>query len=67
MMNKKRVNINFSDEVLENLTELSQNSTMSDIIRKSIALFKWAKDIKKEGGRILVERNGKVREVEIIL
>ena len=64
---KKRININFTDEAMANLNELSEGLSMSDVIRKSITIFKWAKDIKEDGGKILIEKDGKVREVELFI
>lgn len=61
----QRVNAILSDGLYEALTELSRSTgkSMSDVLRDAIGLEKWFQDTRKEGGRILVERGGSVREV----
>ncbi len=61
----RRVNVNFSGQAYDALDQLARESgeTMSDVIREAIALKRWVHDTQKEGGRILVERDGKVREL----
>ena len=67
MSNLKRVNANFSGEAYEILQTLAKQKgkTISEILRDAVALEKWIEDTKVEGGRILVERNGKISEVVI--
>lgn len=57
--------MNFSDEAYASLKQLSQRSgkTIADTLRDAVALEMWWQKIEAEGGRILVEREGKVREV----
>lgn len=65
MANVHRVNVNFSEDAYEELTELAQRKgkTLSDLLRDAIALERWFDDAKQEGSRVLVERDGKLREV----
>jgi len=60
-----RVNVNFTDAAYRELNELAQSrgKTMSEILRDSIALERWFDETKREGSRVLVERDGKVREI----
>ena len=61
----RRVNVNFSDEVYGMLERLSKRrgKTMSEVLRDAIALEAWFDDARNEGSHILIERDGKVREV----
>lgn len=65
MANVHRVNVNFSEEAYDELTELAQRKgkTLSDLLRDAIALERWFDETKREGSRVLVERDGKVREI----
>lgn len=62
----RRVNVYFSDDAYESLTEIAQRKgkSISDVLRDALALEKWYEDTKEEGGRVLVERdNGQLREI----
>ena len=65
MANVHRVNVNFSEEAYGELTELAQRKgkTVSDLLRDAIALERWFDETRREGSRVLVERDGKVREI----
>jgi hypothetical protein len=65
MANLHRVNVNFSEEAYDELTDLAQRrgKTVSDLLRDAIALERWFDETKRDGGRVLVERDGHVREV----
>ena len=65
MANVHRVNVNFSEDAYDELTELAQRKgkTVSDLLRDAIALERWFDETKREGSRVLVERDGKVREI----
>ena len=59
------VNVNFSDSAYQALEELARRKgkTIGEVLRDAIALEKWFADVRQQGGSILVEQNGKVREV----
>jgi len=61
----KRLSVSFSPSTYEALTELARARGISfaDALRDAIALNKWFYDAQKQGGRILVERNGGIREI----
>ena len=61
----KRVNVVFTDQAYGTLDELAkkEGKTISEVIRGAIALEKWFNDTRDEGGRVLVERKGDVREI----
>ncbi len=63
--NDHRVNVNFSDAAYRELNELAQRrgKTMSEVLRDSLALERWFDETQREGSRVLVERDGKVREI----
>jgi hypothetical protein len=60
-----RVSVNFSPSTYKALEELAhaEGENLSDALRDAIALSKWFLDTKREGGKILVERNGAIREI----
>lgn len=60
-----RVNVNFSEEAWTTLHALAERrgKTISDVIRDAIALAHWFDTSAREGARILVERDGQIREV----
>lgn len=65
---KKRINIIIEGEALDNLNELSRDKSMSEVIRKALALYKWIEDLKELGAKFFVEREkAKAREVEFFL
>lgn len=60
-----RVNVNFSEEAWRTLGDLakSQGRTHAEVLRRAISLERWFQETIDAGDRILVERNGHVREV----
>jgi predicted transcriptional regulator len=61
-----RVNVNFSDDAYKALKEIasSRGKTISEVLRDAIALEQWYEETKREGGRVIVERqDGREREV----
>ena len=61
----RRVNANFAAEAYDRLEELAtlRGSSLSEVLRQAIALLYWFETTRREGGRILVERDGQLREV----
>ena len=64
----RRVNVNFSEDAYRSLEELAarRGVTVSDLVREAINLEKWVDDTTRGGGRILVERDGQIREVVML-
>jgi len=60
-----RVSVEFSDSTYEVLEQLARRKgkTKATTLRDVIALAKWIEDTRDEGSHILVERNGKIREI----
>ena len=61
----KRFTVTFSDEVYGTLTEMAEASgkSMAVVLRDAIILEKWIQDARKQGYRILLEKDSKVREI----
>lgn len=62
---EKRITVNFSGELYDTLTEMARRSgkNVSDTIRAAITLQKFIDDARRDGNHILLERDGKVREL----
>ena len=60
-----RINVVFSKEINDMLESIARRKgkTKSEILRDAISLEKWFNDVLDEGGHVLVERDGKIREV----
>jgi hypothetical protein len=58
-----RLTSDFAPSTYQALLELAEGSSLPDALRDAIALSKWFKDTRETGARILVERNGKFREI----
>lgn len=63
---RRRVNVNFSEQAFRTLETLSTQTghSMSEVLRDSIAFYRWFTEVRAQGGRILVEnRDGAQREL----
>lgn len=62
---RHRINVNFSDSAYQALTEIAEatGKSMSAVLRDAIALEKWFHDLTNRGGRVLVEENGRTKEI----
>ena len=65
MSESKRVNVNFSEGAYEDLETIAdrQGKTKAEVLRDAIALERLFFDTKREGGRVLIERDGQIREI----
>lgn len=61
----REITFAISDRTLNLLEELSRrsNKSVGEVLREAIALEKWYTDVRDENGRILVDRDGKMREL----
>lgn len=61
----KKLSVNFSDKDVALLQEVmdARDRNATDVLREAVAMEKWLLDLLADGGTLLVERNGKVREV----
>lgn len=65
-MSRRRVNANFTEQTYSTLEELSAKTghSMSEVLRDSIAVYKWFIDARAQGLHVLVEGpRGSVREL----
>jgi hypothetical protein len=65
-MNKtRRINVNFSENAYSDLETIAdqQGKTKAEVLREAIALERLFQDAKREGGRLLIERDGELREI----
>jgi hypothetical protein len=55
----------FSQSTYDALKHIAddRHQSMADALRDAIALAKWFQDTQAQGGKILVEWHGKIREV----
>jgi len=62
-----RVNVDMPSKVYRELDELSEarGKSKAQILRDAVSLEAWIDDIQKDGGRLLVERDGQVTEVRL--
>lgn len=60
-----RFNIEFSDEAAAALEELAskQQTTKAEVLRRALSLEKWFTETTAGGSKILVETDGKLREI----
>ena len=65
MATTPRVNVNFSESAYRTLEDLSdrKGKSMSEVLRDAIALEKWFQDTNESGGKVVVEQDGRAREV----
>ena len=68
MSDVKRMNVNFPPSVRATLERLARDSnrTMTDVLRGAIEREDYLLTQQREGGRVLVERGGEVRELVLL-
>lgn len=61
----RRINVNFSEGAYDDLETIAdqQGKTKAEVLREAIALERLFQDAKREGGRLLIERDGELREI----
>lgn len=61
----KRLSVTLSEPIYRVLETLATEKGVSiaDILRDAIALEKWLVDTERQGGKLLIERDGQVREL----
>jgi hypothetical protein len=65
MSEAKRVNVNFSEGAYDDLETIAdkEGKSKAEVLRAAIALERLFHDTKREGGRLLIERDGEIREI----
>jgi predicted DNA-binding protein len=61
----RRINVNFSKSAYETLEQLAaqRGKSMSDVLRDAIQLERWLSDARADGWSVLLEKDGRVREL----
>ena len=64
----RRLSVNVALDVADAIDELAKRRglTITDVIRRAVSTYKFIDDETANGGKILVERNGAVREVQFL-
>lgn len=64
-MPKRRINTVLSEKTFKDLDTLAreQGKSKAEVLRDAVALERWFEDARQEGGKILLEHDGKVREI----
>jgi len=64
-MTTHRVNANFAEGTYRDLEDLaeSQGKSKAEVLRDAIALERWFHEANSKGERVLVERDGQLREI----
>jgi len=60
-----KVGVNLTERAYGELEDLAaqKEKPVTQVVRDAIALEKWFEDTRRQGGRVLVERDGQIREV----
>jgi len=68
-MSQKRLNVRLTEDDYTAITQLarSQNKTISELIRDSLALEKWFYERQKEGDQVLVQRRGEQHPKRVVM
>jgi hypothetical protein len=64
----RRLSVNVALDVADAIEELADrhNTTITDVIRRAVSVYKFIDDEVAGNGKILVERGGTVREVKFL-
>lgn len=64
----KRLSVNVANDVADAITRLQQKHgwTISDVIRRAVSTYKFIDEETENGARILIERDGNIREVKFL-
>jgi hypothetical protein len=60
-----KTTVNFSDQAWRMIEDCSNETgaSMSEVLRRALAWYRWSLEVRASGGHILIERDGKFREV----
>jgi hypothetical protein len=64
----RRLSVNVALDVGEAIDELAKRhgTTITDVIRRAVSTYKYIDDETAAGAKILVERDGTIREVKFL-
>ena len=60
-----RISVDFPESVVKDIEQLAaaQGKTKAGLLRDAVALEQWFNEINQKGDHVLVERDGKLREI----
>lgn len=60
-----RTTVTFNDREWRIIETLSKDTgaPMSEILRRSLSVYRWTIEVRAQGGKILSERDGRIREM----
>lgn len=63
----KRINLNLPQRIFDTLKRISDDGgyTMTDVIKKSILLMAWYIDLRSDGKRLIIEKDGEQHTIEL--
>ena len=64
----RRLSVNVAEDVAGAIDQMGTRHgwTITEVIRRAVSILKFVDDEVSQGGRVLVERNGKVHEVRFL-
>jgi hypothetical protein len=64
----KRLSVNVASDVADAITTMQNKHgwTISDVIRRAVTAYKFIDDETENGSKLLVERDGTMREVRFV-
>jgi hypothetical protein len=62
--NQMTVTITLGPRTYDTLVSLAnQSGSVTEALRRAIELAKWMQDVRSEGARVLIEKDGQLREM----
>jgi len=67
-MTGRRLSVNVASDVAAAIEDLAKrhDTTITDVIRRAVSVYKFMDDEVRDGGKIMVERGGTVRELKFL-
>jgi hypothetical protein len=64
----KRLSVNVANDVAEAIAVMAHKHdwTITDVVRRSVSAYKFIDDEVDKGAKILIERDGVIREVQFL-
>jgi hypothetical protein len=57
--------VTFGDPAWRTISDISRQRgiPLAEVIREALSTYRWLLEVRSQGGHVLIERDGKVREV----
>lgn len=64
----RRLSVNVAEDVAGAIDQIGRRHrwTITEVIRRAVSILKFVDDETAQGGKVLVERDGKLREVRFL-